>query len=150
MTTTAHPTAATGGSLDELSRTACFELLAQVPYGRFAVARREGSPLVVPVNFVLDGESIVFRTGPGTKLSELPHHLVSFQADQVDVVHRTGWSVLVEGVAFEMSEVEIGHRQLETWAPGHREHWVRIVPAVVTGRLLTMAPPPESDGRAYV
>ena len=145
MTTTGR-----GGSLDDLPRSKCFELLRQVPYGRFVVSRREGSPLVVPVNFVVDGETIVFRTDPGTKLTELPQHLVSFQADQVDAVHRTGWSVLAEGVAYEMTERELGDLELEPWAPGPKSHWVRIVPAVVTGRWLTMPPPAESDSRAYI
>ena len=53
--------------LDVLDRRECLHLLATQSVGRLAVATPEG-PLVVPVNFVLDGESIVFRSDRGSKL----------------------------------------------------------------------------------
>ncbi len=39
--------------------------------GRIAVAAPSGPPEVMPVNYVLDGEAVVFRSDLGTKLTLL-------------------------------------------------------------------------------
>jgi nitroimidazol reductase NimA-like FMN-containing flavoprotein (pyridoxamine 5'-phosphate oxidase superfamily) len=120
--------------LDELARAECLRLMATAPIGRIAVITAEGLPMVVPVNFVLDGETILFRTDPGTKVDALRRHPVAFQADQFDPVARRGWSVLVQGVAHEVSPDEVGTMTLEPWVRGERRQWVRVVPRFVTGR----------------
>ena len=102
-------------------------------------------PLVVPINFLLDGDVIVFRTDPGEKLLQLRGSPVSFEVDQIDFLRRTGWSVLVQGVAYEATPTEIEHLMLETWAPGEKAHWVRIVPAIITGRRIQLPQLPTDD-----
>src|SRR4051794_9668259 len=134
-------------ALDEIPRDECFELLAQAPIGRLAVNGRAGSPLVVPVNFVVDREDIVFRSDPGRKLRDVVDRPVSFEIDAIDPVHRTGWSVLVEGIAYE-SEPPAGV-ELEPWAPGPKAHWVRVVPGSISGRRIRRSAQPP-DPRAYV
>lgn len=132
----------------ELDRAQCLELAATHSIGRLAVMMRAGSPLVVPINYVLDGEVVIFRTAPGSKLTALGERPVSFQVDEVDEVHRTGWSVLIQGVAVEISgppaDIEI-----ESWAPGDKDHWVRITPAVISGRRISIPMWPV-DGRGYI
>lgn len=54
-------------ALEELPRDECLRLLAPLAIGRFAVTTPDGSPLVVPVNYVLDGEIVVFRSDPGLR-----------------------------------------------------------------------------------
>ena len=49
------------GRLVELSRDECLELLGAVSVGRIAYATDDG-PRVLPVNYVLEGDSVVFRT----------------------------------------------------------------------------------------
>ena len=137
-------------TLEELDRDECFQLLAQIVVGRIAVSQPVGSPVVVPVNFVLDRDTVVCRLDAGATLRELVRSHVSFQADAFDHAHHTGWSVLLQGVAFEVADGEIGDLLLEPWAPGAKDHWVRIVPASVTGRRLRITSAPNPDVRAYL
>lgn len=132
------------GAIVELSGDECLWLLRSQSVGRFAVALPGSSPLVVPVNFVLDGDVVVFRSAPGTKLTALAGIPVSFEVDQIDEADHTGWSVLVRGTAYEATRWETDHLELPTWAPGDKGHWVRIVPDSMTGRRIT-GPAPESD-----
>ena len=135
-------------TFDELDRSECLELAATHTIGRLAVVLRAGSPLVVPINYALDGEIVVFRTGPGSKLTSLGERPVSFQVDEVDEAHRTGWSVLIQGVAFVMSGPP-GDIEIESWAPGDKDHWIRIIPASITGRRISVPMWPV-DGRGYL
>jgi len=49
------------GRLVDLSRDECLELLAAMSVDRIAYTTDDG-PRVLPVNYVLEGESVVFRT----------------------------------------------------------------------------------------
>ena len=125
-------------SLQHIPRDECLKLLASLPVGRLAIASPGAPPLVVPVNYVLDGEIVVFRSDPGEKVLLLRGSPVSFQIDQIDASSRTGWSVLVQGVAYEATPREVEHLRIEPWAPGEKSHWVRIVPASITGRRIQL------------
>jgi len=48
------------GRLVDLSRDECLELLGAMSVGRIAYTTDDG-PRVLPVNYVLEGESVVFR-----------------------------------------------------------------------------------------
>ncbi len=128
----------------EITRQECLRLLAGQAVGRVAVAEFNQAPLVVPVNFLLDGDSIVFRTDYGSKfrVSVLGEAPVSFEVDEVDPAHRSGWSVLVRGSARELDDEDVKRLELDAWAPGRKDHWVRIVPASISGRRVALAPPP--------
>jgi hypothetical protein len=122
------------GTLVELPREQCVELLRVSTIGRVALAMPDAAPLVVPVNYVLDGETVVFRSDMGSKIAALRLNPVSFQVDFFDAAHRSGWSVLVQGVAYEATSWEVDHVDLESWVAGSKVHWVRIVPVSITGR----------------
>jgi uncharacterized protein len=125
--------------LDVLDETECFARLASADVGR-VVATAGGMPLVVPVSYVLDGHTIVFGTGrTGALAAATVASVVAFEVDEVDAVHHGGWSVVVVGTAsavIAMSEQvrvqQLGIRTLD----GEHEHFVRITPGLVTGRLL--------------
>jgi nitroimidazol reductase NimA-like FMN-containing flavoprotein (pyridoxamine 5'-phosphate oxidase superfamily) len=122
----------------ELTKSECFELLARERLGRVAFVDDLG-PLVVPVNFVLDRHMVVFRTGEGTKLdAAVRGSRVAFEIDGADAAMRTGWSVLVRGEAVEVTGAaelaRLRRLPLDPWAPGVKTHYVRILPAVLTGR----------------
>jgi uncharacterized protein len=134
--------------MEDIPRDECLALLRQLSVGRVAVSGRAGSPFVVPVNYAIDGETIVFRSDGGRRLRDLVDHPVSFEVDLVDPMHRTGWSVLVEGLAFA-SERPVDGVVVDPWAPGPKSHWVRIVAGSVTGRRIRRVGP-GSDPRAYV
>ena len=127
------------GQLRELTRSECFELLAGARLGRVAVVDDLG-PVVFPVNFVLDRHTVVFRTEEGTKLHAASGGgKVCFEADGTDEAARTGWSVIVRGEITEVTDpAELARvRELRPWAPGARNHYARILPAVLTGRRIT-------------
>jgi uncharacterized protein len=122
----------------ELSKSECFALLAGEQLGRVAVVDDRG-PVVFPVNFVLSRHMVVFRTDEGTKLDAACRgSRVAFEIDGTDTAARTGWSVLVRGEAIEVTEpaelARLRKLPLGPWAPGAKTHYVRILPAVLTGR----------------
>ncbi|HZQ28318.1 MAG TPA: pyridoxamine 5'-phosphate oxidase family protein [Acidimicrobiales bacterium] len=148
--TPAPSTPAPRPTLSELTRDECFDLLNTQVVGRLAVAAPGQAPLVVPVNFVVDGDAIVFRSDAGTKLALLSTNPVSFQVDVVDPNRRGGWSVLASGRAGEVGSWEVGHLAVEPWAGGDKRRWVRLIVERVTGRRLE---PPElswQDSRGYL
>jgi nitroimidazol reductase NimA-like FMN-containing flavoprotein (pyridoxamine 5'-phosphate oxidase superfamily) len=134
-----------------LSRDECLALLVAGAVGRLAVSVADDAPFVVPVNFVMDGETVVFRSDPGTKLELALGRSVSFQLDEIDLVRQVGWSVLVRGKAYEITHWETEHLPLEPWVSGPRRRWVRIVPAEITGRRLALTEVSGAfDSRAYI
>ena len=136
-------------SLDELSREECFELVAGHSIGRLAVAAPGEPPHVVPLNYVLDAEVVVFRTDPGLKVEVARQHPVSFQVDYFDPYRRTGWSVLIHVLAVEVDPDKVTHLGLESWATGAKATWMQVVPDRVTGRRITLVQAPP-DARGYL
>ena len=121
-------------------REECLRLLEEEQVGRVGVSDH-GSPLVLPVNYVLDGDTVVFRTAPGTKLDAAMRSPVAFEVDEIDHTTRSGWSVVIRGVAEEVTSFSgPGVRErleslpLQPWAPGEKAHLVRITPRSITGR----------------
>lgn len=145
------------GSLDEIDTAECWRLLGSQPVGRVAIVV-DGYASVFPVNFALDGESIVFRTGPGTILQAINRVHVTFEVDQFDPVHRSGWSVMVRGTAHELTAENNPNLVARSaaagatpWAPGARSRIVRMVADQVTGRRIRPGElPPGTDGRGYL
>ena len=126
------------GQARELTRAECFELLASAPLGRVAVTDDRG-PVVFPVNFVLDRHTVVFRTETGTKLDAASRgSRVCFEVDGTDESTHTGWSVVIRGEVTEVTDkaelARLRDLPLQVWAPGARNRYVRILPAVLTGR----------------
>ena len=125
------------GTLAVLSVEDCWRLVADAGVGRIAVSRDREAPIVVPVNYVVEDRTIVFRTGSGTKLSLLHDRPISFQLDHVDPAKRTGWSVLVRGVAVVEERVCDPDAAPVPWSGGvGRRTLVRLWPSSVSGRRL--------------
>jgi nitroimidazol reductase NimA-like FMN-containing flavoprotein (pyridoxamine 5'-phosphate oxidase superfamily) len=125
----------------ELSKSECFELLAREHLGRVAVVDDRG-PVVFPVNFVLDRHMVVFRTDEGTKLDAACRgSRVAFEVDGTDAAAHTGWSVVIRGEAVEVTDpaelARLHKLPLDPWAPGAKTRYVRILPAVLTGRRIS-------------
>ena len=126
--------------IEIIAREECLQLLADEVVGRigFVVA---GRAEVLPVNYVLDGDAVVFRTAAGSKLDGATRSPVVFEVDRIDRATRSGWSVIVHGLAQEVTSfdrVELRERVAELpvdpWAPGEKRHLVRIAPGSITGR----------------
>jgi len=126
-----------------LAREECWSLLRDTSVGRLAFVV-DGWPVVLPVNFILDGEEILIRTAPGAKLASARSPAqVSLQADSTEVLYRSGWSVLVFGCATEITDaaelIRVSSLPLRSWAGGDKLYWIRIRPVQVTGRRLPRA-----------
>ncbi len=128
-----------------LDEEECWALLRSAEVGRLAVSVR-GEPDVFPVNYVVDGRSVVFRTAEGAKLLELTiNSRVAFEADGWD--ERFAWSVVIKGAARRVErEVEILRADtlpLRPWTATLKYNYVRIEPGEVTGRRLLRGEEPE-------
>jgi hypothetical protein len=56
-------------------------------------------PAALPVNYVVSGTSIIFRTSHTSRLAQATDgQVVGFEVDHVDPVTWSGWSVLAVGV----------------------------------------------------
>ena len=136
--------------VEQLTRTEAMSLLASVPYGR-VVFTLAALPAIRPVNHVLDDGEVVIRTrrlaGISTVLAEhadgldqQPDLVVAYEADLLDPVERTGWSVVVTGIARTISDphrlARIGGRLLP-WVDSAMDTAIAITPEIVTGVRLT-------------
>ena len=124
--------------LEVLDREECLSLLRRHTVGRLAVVGDDRRPYVFPVNYALDGSAVVFRTDRGTKLHLADGRWVAFECDGIDTLYHTGWSVLVSGVAEEVSNaaevVRLSKLPLGGWCPGAHPRWVRIRSMGISGR----------------
>lgn len=87
----------------QLSVVECRNRLAEARIGR-AVFTDQAMPTAMPVPYVLDEDSVVFRTPASGRLAHCSAHgsVVAFQVDDVDDLGEgsaSGWTVLVVGLA---------------------------------------------------
>lgn len=127
--------------IEIIDRAECLALLASDSIGRLAIDEG-GVPLILPVNYGLDGERIVLRTGDGAKLDAV-HRPVCFEIDHFDRVDRAGWSVVVRGRLVEVPPADRARFEQmnlppRPWADGERHHILYIEPTVVTGRRVNL------------
>jgi len=132
--------------LRELSRVRCLELLATTDLGRVGASLR-ALPVILPVRYAVAGENVVFRTAPGSKLTAATRRaVVAFEADRSDPGGAWGWSVLVQGVAFEVSDpaLQAAARALLAhdlpFLDGEVARLVAVEIAVVSGRAFGAVP----------
>lgn len=124
-----------------LQRDECLRLLAASGFGR--VALHSGAlPIVLPVNYALGNHGIVFRTARGTKLEAATSNaVVAFEVDEIDESRHAGWSVLVTGVAREITDPaeldDVRSLPLDRWAPVGAERYVGISIELISGRRTT-------------
>ncbi len=122
-----------------LSDDECERLLQRHQFGRLALAI-DGWPAILPVNYMYDGSSVVIRTAPGSKLESAPMSAVAFEVDDADRFGYWGWSVLVQGPAFDITDAvddlseHLRDLPVRPWVPGAHDHWLKISAVRVSGR----------------
>ncbi|MFF4585399.1 pyridoxamine 5'-phosphate oxidase family protein [Streptomyces sp. NPDC001388] len=124
--------------LRDLDPEECRARLGTHGVGRVAVSAPDG-PAVVPVNYDVVDDAVVFRTAPDSAPASAVGREVAFEVDHVDETMSQGWSVLVVGPARAVTEPDAvrelaARAHTSPWAGGERDLWVSIRPTRVTGR----------------
>jgi hypothetical protein len=131
-----------------LSDQECLRLLGVSNVGRVGICLG-AIPAVLPVNYRLVGSDVMFLTGPGIKLDAARRgQSVAFEVDEIDAREERGWSVLVVGPLVDVGPVSGSRAEalgLYPWAPGRRQHLIRLRPEMVSGRRILAGE--ASDGR---
>jgi len=128
-------------SVRHLSRAESLDLLQHRAFiGRLAFIAG-GHPMILPVNYAADKDTIVFCTMPGTKLSAVGAGAeVVFEVDMNSAEYRSGWSVIVRGTAREITDTTklegLRWGALRSWAVPSTEHWVEISIDEISGRII--------------
>jgi transcriptional regulator with XRE-family HTH domain len=130
--------AARSPRLTELNEEECRRLLSTHGVGLLAVPT-EAAPVVVPVNYSVVDDAVVFRTRADSVPAQGRDREVAFAVDRVDDALSQGWSVLVRGRAEAVTDPDAVRRfaelaYSEPWAGGERDLWMRIELTAVTGR----------------
>lgn len=128
-----------------LDRHECLCLLAKIAIGR-VVFTEAALPAAQPVNYLLDGEEVLFRAGAGSKLAAGTRHaVVAFEVDEIDARTQTGWSVLGVGEAYEVLDparlAELADRMPAPWTADRTGHTISIPLQRLTGRRLVLHAP---------
>lgn len=123
----------------------CWKYLRSSYIGRLAVING-GAPEIFPVNFLVVGETLVFRTAPGTKLTTLLTGApVAFEADGLNAYATEVWSVVVKGAPGRFDGdpaqlAEAGGPDRQPWEAGTKEHLVQIRSTDISGRRFAVSP----------
>ena len=130
-----------------LTEAESWDLLRGVSLGRL-VTTVTGWTEIFPVNFVVQKNTLLFRTSEGTKLlTTALNEYVVFEADDHNVAE--GWSVIVRGTARMLrtdEEIEEAERaQLLPWTGTLKQHYVRVMPLAVTGRRFRFGSEPDRE-----
>jgi hypothetical protein len=131
------------GGTEIVPEAECWKLLAESDLGRVAVVR-DGRPDIFPVNYEVEGHSVLFRTNMGNKLLGSAGGYLAFEVDHVDEAARSGWSVVLHGEAVGV-EAEPEPATPHSWA-GRKDFLVRIDAASITGRRLASRVERERGG----
>jgi nitroimidazol reductase NimA-like FMN-containing flavoprotein (pyridoxamine 5'-phosphate oxidase superfamily) len=124
--------------IEVLDQSDCWRRLAPQPVGRIAFIDA-GEPHLLPVNFAVQSGAVVFRTSSLFATTTTPAP-VAFEVDQYSPDTRTGWSIVVRGSLTRVVDAAdvagCAQTELLGWAPGDRDHWFRILPSRITGRVI--------------
>jgi nitroimidazol reductase NimA-like FMN-containing flavoprotein (pyridoxamine 5'-phosphate oxidase superfamily) len=129
--------------LVELSPYECWQLVEEpIPIAR--VVWTDGrTAAIVPVNYAVADGALWFQSTPGSRLGrECNGRQVLVEIDSVDEGTRSGWSVIVTGVAQNVDADDVpGYLgELQVWPRGPRTTFVRVHPDEITGRRLMPRP----------
>jgi nitroimidazol reductase NimA-like FMN-containing flavoprotein (pyridoxamine 5'-phosphate oxidase superfamily) len=130
--------------IESLGEDECLRLISPGGIGRIAYEGRFGLA-ILPVNYTLHEGAIVFRTAEHSPLDEDlrtgitdAEYKVAFEIDEFDQAAREGWSVLIQGSAHHVKpgadHESAQAADVQPWAGGERELFLRIVPSRMTGR----------------
>ena len=133
-------------SASTIDRAGCLTLLATRSLGRL-VFTQGALPDVLPVTYLLDGESVLLRLAIGATAAAVRGAVVAFETDDFDDRYRHGWSVTVIGRAHELTAAEDGVRAsmrgLSSWSSDGRDHFFSLAVERITGHRLAVSHGPH-------
>lgn len=125
----------TDGYFAALDAAECRKLLQGGRIGRVAWQSDSGIN-VMPVNYQVVGESVVFHTSRnGALASLLEPTAVGFQVDDIDVDAAVGWTLLVRGTTGPTVGLDS-----TSWVPDGRHVGVAIAVEWLGGRVVSGTP----------
>lgn len=135
------------GALRSIDDRRARELLRSQRLGR-VVERVQDIIEIFPVNYATDGQRIVFRTAPGTKLAGfVAASEVLFEVDELN--DGDAWSVVVRGtprlIETEAEIAELGDLKPQPLLPTVKEQIAVLEINSITGREFTIGPEPEAE-----
>lgn len=125
--------------MDDLVEKVCWDLVAGGEFARIGFVI-DGKPWILPVNYRLMGQTVVFRTTEGSMLDALGNGAaVVVELDHVDQAALTGWSVLVRGTAQAISSdvLPVVDGSVHPWAPGDKDRWLWVLAEAISGRAIS-------------
>lgn len=132
------------GVVSKIGREECWDLLRSSSFGRIGY-RLRGRTRITPVNYVVDGSRIVFRTAEGSKFFALKvDDDIALQTDRHDEDH--AWSVLANGTAREITGepgTDDAVARLQPWVPTTKDHVFAIDVDKVRGRRFVLDRTPD-------
>ena len=136
------PLTAPAPAIETLAEDVSWAHLAAASIGRIAVMSADGID-IFPVNFVVDGTTVVFRSAAGTKLFEVVlGGRIAFETDGYEAGHGRAWSVVLKGhgeVIDRWGEIYAAQElPIVPWNHSPKERFVRVIPTSVTGRRFTV------------
>jgi len=129
---------------EDLNVHDCWKYLRSASVCRVAVTT-DGAPEIFPVNYVPNYGTVVFRTGPGSKLDAvLGGGPIALEADGLNTYGTIAWSVVIKGTAQVVDSQEdfqeAADAGLSPWEAGSKDHLVRVTPSEVSGRRFVINP----------
>ena len=127
-----------GARIVDLDRAESLRLLAAKKVGRLAFLN-EGAQMIMPINFTLAEDRIVFRTLAHGLLARAVNTAVAFEVDDIDDFLEAGWSVVVNGIARLLTEAELTRLHGDApqpWTEGPRTLFVAVPVEQISGRQL--------------
>jgi hypothetical protein len=135
-------TSEAGSKTEFLSVHDCWKYLRNSSVGRMAVVHG-GGPEIFPVNYLPEDGTVIFRTGPGTKLDAvLAGGAVALEADGLNTYGTIAWSVVLKG---HPEVVAVNGDDLQAvgpspWEEGVKDRLIRIIPTEISGRRFVISP----------
>ena len=123
----------------------CWGYLASQEVGRLGVSSHD-VPEIFPINYVVDADTLVFRSAEGSKLlAATIGGKAAFEVDRWDAA--SGISVVAHGTLRELDDPdEIAYAAalpLRPWVGTIKAHFLCLTVTEITGRTFTFGDAPE-------
>jgi nitroimidazol reductase NimA-like FMN-containing flavoprotein (pyridoxamine 5'-phosphate oxidase superfamily) len=115
----------------DLTENECWQLLASMSLGRI-VFTQHALPAIRPVNHLTEDATIIIRSHPGSAITApaaADGAIVCYEADQIDPVRHTGWSVIATGPARMVTDPAAAARYQNCWNRGQPGRWTTSSPS---------------------